>query len=111
MQVIDWRIRVSDIEMSTTRRSVSADVIVVGDQGNLVEGAGVSRFWVYPLNKNNNTTLFFSGTTGADGTASFGIGDKARPGEYRINLENVSKDGFVFDHNGSIRIATITKTK
>ena len=104
-------IRVSDIEMSTTRRSVSADVIVVDDQGDPVEGAGVSGFWVYPVNRNNNSTLFFSGTTDADGIASFGIGDKARPGEYRINIENVSKDGFVFDQNGSIRVATITKTK
>ena len=104
-------IRVSDIEMSTTRRSVSADVIVVDDQGDPVEGAGVSGFWVYPVNRNNNSTLFFSGTTDADGIASFGIGDKARPGEYRINIENVSKDGFVFDQNGSIRVATITKAK
>jgi hypothetical protein len=104
-------IRVSDIELSTTRRSVTADVIVVDDQGDPVEGAGVSGFWVYPLNRNNNSTLFFSDTTDAQGIASFSIGDNARPGEYRINIENVSKDGFVFDQDGSIRVATITKTK
>jgi hypothetical protein len=104
-------IRVSDIQMTVTRRSVTADVIVVDDLGNPVEGAGVSGFWVYPLNKNNNTTLFFSGTTDADGTATFKIGDKARPGEYRITIENVTKEDYVFDHDNSVLVKTLSKSK
>ena len=104
-------IRVSDIEMTADRRSVTANVTVVDDQGVPVEGAGVSGFWVYPLNKNNNSTLFFSGTTGADGIAAFKIGDKARPGEYRIRIENVTKEGYVFDRDNSILVMTLNKSK
>ena len=102
---------VSDIEMTSTRRSVTADVIVVDEQGDPVEGAGVSGFWVYPVNKNNNSTLFFSGTTGADGKAAFEIGDKARPGDYRITIENVTKEGYVFDRNNSVLVMTLNKAK
>jgi hypothetical protein len=97
--------------MTAARRSVAAAVSVVDDGDQPVEGAGVSGFWVYPVNKNNNTTLFFSGTTDADGKATFKIGDKARPGEYRITIENVTKGGFVFDHNGSVLVGRITKYK
>ena len=104
-------IRVSDIQMATARRSVTATVLVVDDGGQPVEGAGVSGFWVYPVNKNNNTTLFFGDTTDADGKAAFKIGDKARPGEYRITIENVTKEGYVFDHDGSILVDRITKSK
>ena len=104
-------IRVSDIEMTATRRSVSADVIVIDNQGQPVEGAGVSGFWVYPVNKNNNTTLFFGSATDADGIASFRIGDKARPGEYRITIENVTKEGYVFDQNNSVLVKTLNKSK
>lgn len=104
-------IRVSDIEMTATRRSVTADVIVVDDQGNPVEGAGVSGFWVYPVNKNNNTNSFFGGSTDADGKATFEIGGKARPGEYRITIENVTKEGYVFDHDNSVLVKTLNKSK
>lgn len=104
-------IRVPDIQMETARRSVTATVLVVDDGNQPVEGAGVSGFWVYPLNKNNNSTLFFSGTTDAEGKAAFKIGDKARPGEYRISIENVSKEGYVFDHDGSVLVGRITKSK
>ena len=104
-------IRVPDIQMTADRRSVTATVLVVDDQDQPVEGAGVSGFWVYPLNKNNNTTLFFSGTTDADGKAAFKIGDKARPGEYRISIENVTKTGYVFDQNGSVLVGRLTKSK
>jgi hypothetical protein len=104
-------IRVSDIQLSYARRSVTANVIVVDEQGDPIEGASVSGFWVYPVNKNNNTTLFFGGTTNADGIATFQIGDKARPGYYRITIKNVSKEGYVFDRDGSILVGTITKPK
>ena len=104
-------IRVSDIQMTSTRRSVTATVSVVDDGDQPVEGAGLSGFWVYPLNKNNNTTLFFSGTTDSDGKAVFEIGDKARPGEYRISIESLSKEGYVFDQNGSVLVGRLTKTK
>jgi len=83
----------------------------VDDQGNPVEGAGVSGFWVYPVNKNNNTNSFFGGSTDADGKATFEIGGKARPGEYRITIENVTKEGYVFDHDNSVLVKTLNKSK
>ena len=104
-------IRVADIQMTDTRRSVTATVLVVDDGNQPVEGAGVSGFWVYPLNKNNNTNLFVSGTTDGDGQVTFEIGDKARPGDYRITIENVTKAGYVFDKNGSVLVGRLTKSK
>jgi hypothetical protein len=104
-------IRVPEIVMQATRRTVTATVLVVDDEDQPVEGAGISGFWVYPVNKNNNTTLFFSGTTGADGKVTFKIGDKARPGTYRINIESVSKEGYVFDQDNSVLVKTFYKSK
>jgi hypothetical protein len=104
-------IRVPEIDMQATRRTVTATVLVVDDEDQPVEGAGVSGFWVYPVNKNNNTTLFFSGTTDADGIVTFKIGDKARPGTYRINIESVSKEGYVFDQDNSVLVKTLYKSK
>jgi hypothetical protein len=104
-------IRVPDIDMQATRRTVTATVLVVDDEDQPVEGANISGFWVYPLNKNNNTTLFFGGTTGADGKVTFKIGDKARPGTYRITIESVSKEGYVLDQNNSILVKTLYKFK
>jgi hypothetical protein len=104
-------IRVPDIDMQATRRTVTATVLVVDDEDQPVEGANISGFWVYPVNKNNNTTLFFGGTTGADGKVTFKIGDKARPGTYRITIESVSKEGYVLDQNNSILVKTLYKFK
>jgi hypothetical protein len=104
-------IRVPDIEMQATRRTVTATVLVVDDEDQPVEGADISGFWVYPVNKNNNTTLFFSSTIGADGKITFEIGDKARPGTYRINIESVSKEGYVFDQSNSVLVETLLKSK
>ncbi len=104
-------IRVPEIDMQATRRTVTATVLVVDDENQPVEGAGISGFWVYPVNKNNNTTLFFSGTTGADGKVTFKIGDKARPGTYRINIESVSKEGYVLDQENSVLVETLYKSK
>ena len=104
-------IRVPEIDMQSTRRTVTATVSVVDEANQPVEGASVSGFWVYPVNKNNNTTLFFGGTTGADGKVTFTIGDKARPGTYRINIENVSKEGYVFDRNNSVLVQIYEKSK
>jgi hypothetical protein len=104
-------IRVPEIDMQATRHTVTATVLVVDDKDQPVEGAGISGFWVYPVNKNNNTTLFFSGTTDTDGKVTFKIGDKARPGTYRINIESVSKEGYVFDQNNSVLVETLFKSK
>jgi hypothetical protein len=103
-------IRVADIEMDYTRRSVTATVFVMDEQNQPVEDAVVGGYWVYPVNKNNNTTLFIDGTTANDGSATFRI-DKARPGDYRITISYVTKEGFELDHDGSILVGRITKPK
>jgi hypothetical protein len=103
-------IRVADIEFSYDRRSVTAKVLVVDEQDQPIEGAVVGGYWVHPVNKNNNTTLFIDGTTAEDGFATFRI-DKARPGDYRLTISYVNKEGFEFDVDGSILVGVFTKPK
>jgi hypothetical protein len=83
----------------------------VDEKDQPVEGAVFGGYWVHPVNKNNNTALFFSGTTDADGIATFKIGDKTYPGEYRITIENVNKEGYVFDCVGSILVGYNSPTQ
>jgi hypothetical protein len=96
--------------MSYTRRSVTAKVLVHDKAHQPVEGAVVGGYWVYPINKNNNTTLFIDATTASGGYATFRI-DKARPGGYRITITHVVKEGYEFDYDGSILVGVITKPK
>ena len=104
-------IRVADIDLrSDTRKSVTARVLVLDEQDDPVEGANVLVWWVYPVNKNNNTNMYTTGTTAGDGYATFRI-DKASRGDYRISIENVTKEGFKFDANNSVMGAVFTKTK
>jgi hypothetical protein len=102
--------RVADIEMSYNRRSVTARVLVLDEQDQPVEGAVVSAWWVYPINKNNNTNLFTDATTAVDGYAIFRIG-KAPRGDYRINVLNVTKEGYEFDYDNSIILGVISKPR
>jgi hypothetical protein len=103
-------ILVADIEFSFDRRSVTANVLVVDEQGQPVEGAVVTEYWTYPINNNNNSTLFTDASTAGDGYATFRI-DKARPGDYRINVTHVTKEGFTYDYENSIILAVMTKLK
>jgi hypothetical protein len=103
-------IHVHSIEISYTRRSVTAKVLVHDEAHQPVEGAVVGGYWVYPINKNNNTTLFIDATTASGGYATFRI-DKARPGGYRITITHVVKEGYEFDYDGSILVGVITKPK
>ncbi len=95
--------------MSYDRRSVTARALVLDEQDQPVEGAVVGVFWVYPINKNNNTNLFTESTTAVDGYATFRIGDRARPGDYRITITHVVKEGYEWDKDGSVQVGTITK--
>jgi hypothetical protein len=99
-------IRVADIEMSFSRQSVTAKVLVLDEQNQPVEGAVVHTIWTYP--KNNPTPL--SATTAVDGYAIFRI-DKAHRGEYRINISDVAKEGYEFDYENSINLGVISKPK
>jgi hypothetical protein len=103
-------IRVADIQLTYDRRSVTANILVLDEQDQPVEGAVVGVFWVYPLNRNNNTSMFTDATTASDGYAAFRI-DKARPGDYRITITYVTKEGFEFDTDGSILVGSLTKPK
>ncbi len=103
-------IHVHRIEMSYTRRSVTAKILVHDDAHQPVEGAVVGVFWVYPVNKNNNSSFFTDATTAADGYATFGI-EKARPGGYRITITHVVKEGYQWDSDYGPLVGTITKPK
>jgi hypothetical protein len=103
-------IRVADIEMSYDRRSVTARVLILDEQDQPVEGAHVYVWWVYPKNRNNNTNMYMNATTTGDGYATFKI-NKAVSGNYRITIDNVTKDGYEWDYSGSVRVDEITKPK
>jgi hypothetical protein len=103
-------IRVADIEMSYDRRSVTANVLILDEQDQPVEGAHVYVWWVYPKNRNNNTNMYMNATTTGDGYATFKI-NKAVSGNYRITIDNVTKDGYEWDYSGSVRVDEITKPK
>jgi hypothetical protein len=103
-------IRVADIEMSYDRRSVTARVLILDEQDQPVEGAHVYSWWVYPKNRNSNTNMYMDTSTTSDGYATFKI-DKAVRGDYRITIDNVTKDGYDWDYSGSVRVGEITKPK
>jgi len=103
-------IRVADIEMSYDRRSVTAKVLILDEQDQPVEDAHVYVWWVYPKNRNNNTNMYMDATTTGDGYATFKI-NKAVSGNYRITVDNVTKDGYEWDYSGSVRVGEITKPK
>ena len=89
-------IRVDDIQMSGTRRSVTARVLVLDDQDQPVEGALVEATWTYP----NGDHLNVSVETASDGFATFRI-SKAKRGNYWFSINNVSLDGYVYDYINS----------
>jgi hypothetical protein len=99
-------IRVADIEMSYDRRSVTARILVLDEDDQPVEGAVVSG----EFTGSKSGPVYPSGTTDANGTVVFTI-DKAHRGVYRITITRVVKEGYKWDYDGSIRVASITKPK
>jgi hypothetical protein len=99
-------IHVDDIEMTGTRRSVTARVLVLDDQGQPAEGALVEGTWTYPNGDHSNV----SAKTASDGFATFRI-NKAKRGNYYFSINNVSLDGYVYDYIHSTTIAAYTKRK
>lgn len=99
-------IRVTEIDMVADRRSVTARVLVLDDQDQPVESALVQAAWSYP--KVNN--LQVSGTTASDGYAIFKI-EKARRGNYYLNITDVSLEGFVYDYINSTTLGVVSKAK
>lgn len=97
-------ILVAEIDLVADRRSVTARVLVLDDQDQPVEGALVQAAWSYP--KVNN--LQVSGTTASDGYATFKI-DKARRGNYYLNINDVSLEGYVYDFINSTTLGVVSK--
>jgi len=99
-------IRVDDIQITGNRRSVAANVLVLNDQDQPVEGALVEATWYYP----NGDSSPVSAETASDGFATFRV-DKARRGNYYLYINNVSLDGYVYDYINSITLGAYTKSK
>ena len=99
-------IHVESIEMSYDRRNVYAEVLVHYEDGQPVEGAVVYT----EITGYQKGPLYPYAATDSDGYAYFRI-DKAHRGDYRLNISNVVKEGYVFDYDGSIVLGTITKPK
>jgi hypothetical protein len=99
-------IRVATIEVTAGRRSVTARVLVLDDQDRPVEEAIVNASWSYPRVTNSPV----SGATDADGYATFRI-DKARRGNYYLNIDNVTLEGYVYDFVNSNTLGVTSKPK
>jgi hypothetical protein len=98
--------RVVAIHMSVDRRSVYANVLVLDEDDNPVEGAVVYT----EITGYQKGPLYLYGPTDSDGYVYFEI-NKAHRGDYRLNISNVVKEGYVFDYDISIVLGTITKPK
>lgn len=99
-------IHVEAIYMSVDRRNVYAEVLVLDEDDNPVEGAVVYT----EITGYQKGPLYPYGPTDSNGYVYFQI-DRAQRGDYRLNISNVVKEGYVFDYDGSVVLGTITKLK
>lgn len=99
-------IRVADIEMTVDRHSVTARVLVLDYDDQLVEGAVVDATWTYP----KVDGLQVNGATASDGYATFRI-DEARRGTYYLSINDETLDGYVYDYIHSTTLGIALKLK
>lgn len=102
--VEDRPMRVTAIDLQVVKRDVIAIVKVQDDLGRNVFGATVSGTWSLPRGKSSTV----EGTTDGFGEVKFDV-RKARRGEYTLTIDDAALEGFVFDREGSVLSATITK--
>jgi hypothetical protein len=102
--VEDRPMRVTAIDLRVVKRDVIATVKVQDDLSRNVFGATVSATWSLPRGK----SAAVEGTTDGFGEVEFRI-NKARRGAYTLTIDDIVAEGFVFDLQGSVLSATITK--
>lgn len=90
-------IHVEAINMMTRRRNITADVLVLDNDDQPVEGVQIDASWTDP----KYDTVEVSGTTGSDGLAIFTV-NKARNGNYYFYVLDASLDGYLYDEYNSV---------
>jgi hypothetical protein len=97
-------VRVTAIDLSFGKRTVSAEVHVQDDFGRNLFGATVFATWTL----SDGSTQVVYGKTDGFGLVQFDV-KKARRGAYTLSIDNVDLFGYTFDRDGSVLSATITK--
>jgi hypothetical protein len=104
-EVLTPTLRVTNIDLSAKGKTAPFDVtgrvLVQDTYGNAVEGAEVSIEWTLP----DSTTPTDSAFTDKKGIAEFTATDG--DGVYTLTITDIVLDGYVFDADSSVLIATL----
>ncbi len=99
-------IHVESVKLWLVKHDIAAEVLVLDEENQPVEGASVGATWYFP----DGSPQPVSGQTGRDGTVNFGI-NRARRGTYYLYVDDVFKAGFEYDYINSNTIGVISKNK
>lgn len=97
--------RVTAIDLTSSKRTLSADVQVLDELDQPVSGATVQATWTMPNGKQQSE----SGQTNGSGEVVFRLNKANQRGMYTITIDNVALGGFEFDAENSVLGASITK--
>jgi hypothetical protein len=97
---------VSEIDLSTVKRTVIGRVRVLNDLNWKARGADVHATWTL----RDGSTRTVRGTTDSFGLVEFVL-EKARRGTYVLTIDDVVLDGHEFDADNSVLSAGIVKKK
>jgi hypothetical protein len=100
------KLHVSEINLSTARRTLEAEVRILDDRDWSVSGALVEATWTLP----DGSTRIINATTEYGGWARLDL-NKARRGKYTLTVDNVELDDHTFDPDNSVLSASIVKKK
>ena len=96
--------RVTAIDLSVGKRTVSAKVHIQDDLGRNLSSATIFATWILP----DGSTQVVYGKSDGFGVVQFDV-KKARRGAYTLSIDNVDLFGYTFDRDGSVLNATIRK--
>jgi len=94
-------LRSTSVDIYKAKRQIVTEVTVEDESGAKVSGAVVSATWILPKGK----VVSVSATTDSNGIAQFST-RKSR-GTFRIDINNISKAGYIFDSVNSVLSAQI----
>ncbi|MHC4134653.1 MAG: hypothetical protein ACYTDU_10970 [Planctomycetota bacterium] len=97
---------VSELNLTTVKRTVIGQVRVLNDLNWKARGAEVHATWTLP----DGSTRAVLGTTDSFGLVEFVL-KKARRGTYTFTIDDLVLDGHAFDADSSVLSGTIVKRK
>jgi len=98
-------VHVSGINLTASKRNVTAAVQVLDELDQAAAGATVQGTWTLPSGKQQTV----SGQTDASGAVEFRLDNARRRGTYTFRIDDVILDGFEFDASNSVLSASVSK--